>query len=180
MDRVSTIEDEDNPWDGFDDIMGGTSYIEPWDGRIPFCGAPAHQWQMAKDPLLDDPRHRDWFVEQMRLPKGWKGLLRLGYMNRFFFTTENNKDFVVQMCFKVFKKRVRYRWKIFYYTGFSVRHMLLVRALDALKLGPVVLNIASFLVLRNDLSFFRRFIHTRSSREDIDDFLAERFGNIIL
>ena len=178
MDRVSTIEDEDNPWDGFDD--GGTSYIEPWDGRIPFCGAPAHQWQMAKDPLLDDPRHRDWFVEQMRLPKGWKGLIRLGYMNRFFFTTENNKDFVVQMCFKVFKKRVRYRWKIFYYTGFSVRHMLLVRALDALKLGPVVLNIASFLVLRNDLPFFRRFIHNRSSREDIDDFLAERFGNIIL
>ena len=107
-------------------------------------------------------------------------MLRLGYMNRFFFTTENNNDFVVQMCFKVFKKRVRYRWKIFYYTGFSVRHMLLVRALDALKLGPVVLNIASFLVLRNDLSFFRRFIHTRSSREDIDDFLAERFGNIIL
>ena len=136
---------------------------------------------MAKDTLLNDPRHRDWlFDEMMCLPQGWKGLLRLGYMNRFFFTTETNKEFVIRMVFKVFKKRVRYRRKVLYYAGFSIYHMLLVRALDALRLGPVVLDIASFLVRPNDLLFFRRFIHRRSSREDIDAFLTERFRNIIL
>ena len=109
----------------------------------------------------------------LRLPKRWDGLFRLGYMNRFFFRTETNKDFVMFMALKVFKKRVKYRRKISYYAGFSIYHMLLVRALDALRLGPVVLDIASFLVRRNDLFFFRRFIHTRSSREDIDDFLTE-------
>ena len=107
-------------------------------------------------------------------------MLRLGYMNRFFFTTETNKEFVIRMVFKVFKKRVRYRRKVFYYAGFSIYHMLLVRALDALRLGPVVLDIASFLVRRVDFLFFRRFIHRRSSREDIDAFLTERFRNIIL
>ena len=185
MDRVSTIEDdslstiEDNPWDGVDDD-GGTSYIEPWDGRIPFCG-PAHQWQMAKDPLLNDPRHRDWlFDEMMCLPQGWKGLLRLGYMNRIFFTIETNKDFVMRMVFRVFKKKLKYRWRVRYYAGFTIYHTLLVRALDALRLGPVVLDIASFLVRPNELLFFRRFIHRRSSREDIDAFLTERFRNIIL
>ena len=168
MDRASTIAH----WDAY----------EEWCYEhvgVPFCG-PYNQWRMAKDPAMNDPRHRDWFVEQMRLPKGWKGLLRLGYMNRFFFTTETNKDFVMFMALKVFKKRVRYRRTISYYAGWSIYHILLVRALDALRLGPVVLDIASFLVRRNDLFFFRRFIYTRSSREDIDDFLAARFGNIIL
>ena len=116
----------------------------------------------------------------LRLPKRWDGLFRLGYMNRFFFRPETNKDFVMFMALKVFKKRVRYRRKISYYAGFSIYHMLLVRALDALRLGPVVLDIASFLVRPNDLLFFRRFIHRRSSREDIDAFLTERFRNIIL
>ena len=116
----------------------------------------------------------------LRIPKHWDGLFLLGYMNRFFFRPDTNKDFVMFMVLKVFRKRVRNRRKISYYAGFSIYHMLLVRALDALRLGPVVLDIASFLVRRNDLFFFRRFIHTRSSREDIDDFFAERFGNIIL
>ena len=82
--------------------------------------------------------------------------------------------------FRVFKKKLKYRWRVRYYTGFAIYHTLLVRALDALKLGPVVLDIASFLVSSNDLIFFRRYIHTRSSRAVIVNFLTERFGNIIL
>ena len=82
------------------------------------------------------------------------------------------------MVFRVFKKKLKYRWRVRYYTGFAIYHTLLVRALDALKLGPTVLDIASFLVRPNDLLFFRRFIHRRSSREDINAFLTERFRNI--
>ena len=132
------------------------------------------------DQTRDRSWQRVWLDGMLRLPKPWDGVFRLGYMNRFFVRTDTNKDFVMFMALKVFKERVRYRRKISYYAGFSIYHMLLVRALDALRLGPVVLDIASFLVRRNDLFFFRRFIHTRSSREDIDGFLAERFGNIIL
>ena len=158
----------DDGWEGF--------------GRLRFCGASI-LWEMHKDGH-DQTRDRSWqkwWLDRMlRLPKRWDGLFRLGYMNRFFFRPETNKDFVMFMALKVFKKRVKYRRKISYYAGFSIYHMLLVRALDALRLGPVVLDIASFLVRPNDLLFFRRFIHRRSSREDIDDFLTERFRNITL
>ena len=84
------------------------------------------------------------------------------------------------MVFRVFKKKLKYRWRVQYYIGFSIYFMLAVRALDAIKLGPAVLDIASFLVPRNVMMFFRRYIHTRSSRDVIVNFLAERFGNIIL
>ena len=194
MDRVSTIEDEDNPWDGVDGeaisrssdmVRASTIEINPWDGvaddgwegwgRLRFCGG-SFMWTMHKDGH-DQTRDRSWqkwwLKRLLRLPKRWDGLFRLGYMNRFFFRTETNKDFVMFMALKVFKKRVKYRRKISYYAGFSIYHMLLVRALDALRLGPVVLDIASFLMRPNDLLFFRRFIHRRSSREDIDDFLTE-------
>ena len=158
----------DDGWEGF--------------GRVRFCGASI-LWEMYKDGH-DQTRDRSWqkwwLDRLLRLPKRWDGLFRLGYMNRFFFRTETNKDFVMFMALKVFKKRVRNRRKINYYAGFSIYHMLLVRALDALRLGPVVLDIASFIVQPNNMFFFRRFIHTRSSREDIDDFLTERFRNIIL
>ena len=172
-----------NPWDGVAEATSRSSddmfALVADDG---LRGASI-LWEMHKDGH-DQTRDRSWQTwwldRKLRLPKRWDGLFRLGYMNRFFFRTETNKDFVMFMALKVFKKRVRYRRKISYYAGFSIYHMLLVRALDALRLGPVVLDIASFLVRRNDLLFFRRFIHTRSSREDIDDFLAERFGNIIL
>ena len=132
------------------------------------------------DQTRDRSWQKWWLDKMLRLPKRWDGLFLLGYMNRFFFRPETNKDFVMFMALKVFKKRVRYRRKISYYAGFSIYHMLLVRALDALRLGPVVLDIASFLVPRHDLIFFRRFIYTRSSREVIVNLLAERFGNIIL
>ena len=203
---IIVVDMEDNPWDGIDGetweaISRRASDflridINPWDVvaddpddgwpwgslRLRFCGASI-LWEMHKDGH-DQTRDRSWqkwWLDRMlRLPKRWDGLFRLGYMNRFFFRTETNKDFVMFMALKVFKKRVRYRRKISYYAGFSIYHMLLVRALDALRLGPVVLDIASFLVRPDDLLFFRRFIHRRSSREDIDAFLTERFRNIIL
>ena len=180
-----------NPWDGVaeatsrsSDDMFALVADDGWEGfgRSRFCGASI-LWEMHKDGH-DQTRDRSWqkwWLDRMlRLPKRWDGLFRLGYMNRFFFRTETNKDFVMFMALKVFKKRVRYRRKISYYAGFSIYHMLLVRALDALRLGPVVLDIASFIVQPMNLLFFRRFIHTRSSREDIDAFLTERFRNIIL
>ena len=172
-----------NPWDGVAEATSRSSddmfALVADDG---LRGASI-LWEMHKDGH-DQTRDRSWQTwwldRKWRLPKRWDGLFRLGYMNRFFFRTETNKDFVMFMALKVFKKRVRYRRKISYYAGFSIYHMLLVRALDALRLGPVVLDIASFLVRPNDLLFFRRFIHRRSSREDIDAFLTERFRNIIL
>ena len=132
------------------------------------------------DQTRDRSWQKVWLDGMLRLPQRWYGVFRLGYMNRFFVSTDTNKDFVKFMAIKVFRKQVRNRRKISYYAGFSIYHMLLVRALDALRLGPVVLDIASFLVRPNDLLFFRRFIHRRSSREDIDAFLTERFRNIIL
>jgi hypothetical protein len=172
-----------NPWDGVAEATSRSSddmfALVADDG---LRGASI-LWEMHKDGH-DQTRDRSWqtwWLDRMlRLPKRWDGLFRLGYMNRFFFRTETNKDFVMFMALKVFKKRVRYRRKISYYAGWSIYHILLVRALDALRLGPVVLDIASFLVRPNDLLFFRRFIHRRSSREDIDAFLTERFRNIIL
>ena len=172
-----------NPWDGVAEATSRSSddmfALVADDG---LRGASI-LWEMHKDGH-DQTRDRSWQTwwldRKWRLPKRWDGLFRLGYMNRFFFRTETNKDFVMFMALKVFKKRVRYRRKINYYAGWSIYHILLVRALDALRLGPVVLDIASFLVRPNDFLFFRRFIHRRSSREDIDAFLTERFRNIIL
>ena len=172
-----------NPWDGVAEATSRSSddmfALVADDG---LRGASI-LWEMHKDGH-DQTRDRSWQTwwldRKWRLPKRWDGLFRLGYMNRFFFRTETNKDFVMFMALKVFKKRVRYRRKINYYAGWSIYHILLVRALDALRLGPVVLDIASFLVRRVDFLFFRRFIHRRSSREDIDAFLTERFRNIIL
>ena len=95
------------------------------------------QWAMASEPELDDPINRDllWTnAMQHEVPRNWKGLLRLGMMNRFFFTTETNKRFVMEMVFGVFKKKLKNKWKVEYWADFTIHHTLLKRSLVALKL----------------------------------------------
>ena len=138
---------------------------------------------MEKEPLLSDPRWRGLLFDDMMretLPRGWKELLRLGYMNRIFFTTETNKDFVMRMVFAVFKKKLKYKAKVQFWAAFTIQHKLLVRSLEALKLGPAVLTIASFLLSRGHLNFFQKYIHLKPSHEVIVSALTMRFGIILL
>ena len=147
------------------------------------CVYPEMQWAMANEPLLDDPINRDllWSnAMQEELPKNWKGLLRLGSINRLFFTTETNKHFVMEMVFRVFKKKLKYKAKVQFWAAFTIHHKLLVRSLEALKLGPAVLTIASFLLSRGHLNFFQKYIHLKPSHEVIVSVLTMRVGIIVL
>ena len=141
------------------------------------------QWAMATEPELEDPINRDLYwtnAMQDEVPRNWRGLLRLGMMNRFFFTTKTNKDFVMQMVFAVFKKKLKYKAKVQFWAAFTIHHKLLVRSLEALKLGPAVLTIASFLLSRGHLNFFQKYIHLKPSHEVIVSALTMRFGIILL
>ena len=141
------------------------------------------QWAMATEPELEDPINRDlYWTNAMRdeVPRNWRGLLRLGMMNRFFFRTETNKRFVMEMVFAVFKVKLKNKWKVQYWADFTIYHTLLKRSLVALKLENEVPIIASFLISRRELAFFRKYINKPTSHADIVTFLTMNYGTIVL
>ena len=141
------------------------------------------QWAMATEPELEDPINRDLYwtnAMQDEVPRNWKGLLRLGMMNRFFFRTETNKRFVMEMVFAVFKVKLNNKWKVQYWADFIIYHTLLKRSLVALKLENEVPIIASFLISRRELAFFREYINKPTSHADIVTFLTMKYGTIVL